>query len=113
MARSRNRRGLTVLGCLAAMPACDALFSGVSAASTGEALLAGLVLGLTYLVLRPVLRLLTLPIGCLTLGLFFFVVDTLLVLLMSALVPGFRVDGFGWALLCALVTSAVCALVGG
>jgi putative membrane protein len=67
------------------------------------ALLAALVLGLVNAVIRPVLLILTLPINILTLGLFTLVINALLILLTSALVPGFSVSGFWSALVFAIV----------
>jgi putative membrane protein len=52
---------------------------------------------------RPLLILVTLPITILTLGLFLFVVNALVLGLAAALVPGFAIAGFGAALLGALL----------
>ena len=62
------------------------------------ALVTAVVLGLINAILRPLLILLTLPITLVTLGLFTLVINALLVLLTAKIVPGFRVDGFWWAL---------------
>jgi putative membrane protein len=69
------------------------------------ALLAGLVLGVVNALLKPLLVVLTLPITVLTLGLFLLVINALLLWLAAAIVPGFRVRGFGPALLGALLLS--------
>lgn len=66
---------------------------------------AAFVLGLVNATVRPVLVLITLPITLLTLGLFYFVVNGLAFGLAAALVPGFDVDSFGWAMLGAFVVS--------
>jgi putative membrane protein len=71
------------------------------------ALLAGLVLALVNSVVRPVLKILTLPLTLLTLGLFLFVLNAFCLWLTSALVPGFDVDGFWPAFLGALLISVV------
>jgi putative membrane protein len=83
------------------------LLPGVSVRSLGAALVTALVLGLINAIIRPVLLILTLPLTILTLGLFIFVLNALLVLLTSAIVPGFHVHGFGWALIFSLVFSIV------
>ncbi len=83
------------------------LLPGVIVRNFFAALLAALVLGLVNAILRPVLVILTLPITILTLGLFIFVINALLVLLTSAIVPGFDVRSFGWALLFSLLFSIV------
>lgn len=69
-------------------------------------------LGIVNAFIKPILLLLTLPINLLTLGLFTLVINALLVLLVSALVPGFHVDGFITALLFSIVLSIVSAIVG-
>lgn len=70
---------------------------GVSITLVG-ALIAAVVLGALNLFIRPMLFVLTLPINLLTLGLFSFVINALLVLLTSYLVPGFSIGGFWTAL---------------
>lgn len=71
------------------------------------ALVAAVVLGALNLFIRPILVILTLPINILTLGLFSLVINALLVMLASYLVPGFLVVGFWTAFLFALVLSVV------
>ncbi|UCF88909.1 MAG: phage holin family protein, partial [bacterium] len=63
------------------------------------------ILGLVNGVLRPILFIFTLPLTILTLGLFTFVLNALMVLLAAAIVPGFNVSGFWWALLFSLILS--------
>jgi len=60
-------------------------------------------------VLRPVLKLLTLPLTCLTLGLFSFIVDAFLFWLVGQFIPGFHVAG--WQ--APLFGSVVMSLIGG
>jgi len=84
---------------------------GVSVAGFGSAMIVALVLGIINAFIRPLLLLLTLPINVLTLGLFTFVINAFLVLLTAQIVPGFRVDGFWYALLFSLVLSIVTALI--
>ncbi|MDD2224880.1 MAG: phage holin family protein [Candidatus Shapirobacteria bacterium] len=66
-----------------------------------------IVWGILTLIIRPILILLTLPINFLTLGLFTFVINALLLMLMTKIVPGFSISGFGTALLAAVVLSLV------
>ncbi|HEX4024915.1 MAG TPA: phage holin family protein [Steroidobacteraceae bacterium] len=72
---------------------------GIHVAGFGHALLAALVLGVVNTLVRPALFLVTLPITILSLGLFLIVINALMLLLTSAIVPGFSVAGFGAALL--------------
>jgi len=66
-----------------------------------------IVWGILTLIIRPILILLTLPINFLTLGLFTFVINALLLMLMTKIVPGFSISGFGTALLASIVLSLV------
>ncbi|MGH7541703.1 MAG: phage holin family protein [Gemmatimonadota bacterium] len=88
-----------------------ALIPGVEVRGTGALLLAALVIGLVNAVVRPVALLLTLPITVLTLGLFYFVLNGLLLWLAAALTPGFDLTGLGAAILGALVMSVVATLL--
>lgn len=74
------------------------LLPGVHVDSYQTALIAAIVLGVVNAFLRPILFILTLPVNILTLGLFTFVIIGGCVLLVARVVPGFHVDGFGWAL---------------
>lgn len=83
------------------------LLPGVTVQGFWAALITALVLGLVNALLRPVLILLTLPLTVVTLGLFIFVVNGLLVLLAAWIVDGFHVAGLGWAILFSIVVSIV------
>ncbi len=83
------------------------LLPGIAIKGLAAAIVAALVLGLINAVIKPVLIILTLPLNILTLGLFTFVLNALLVLLTSAIVPGFYVRSFLWALLFSFVFSIV------
>ncbi|HLB51860.1 hypothetical protein A3F07_04180 [candidate division WWE3 bacterium RIFCSPHIGHO2_12_FULL_38_15] len=71
------------------------------------AAIASVVLGVLNTFLKPILLLLTLPITILTLGLFALVLNTIIVLLVSVLVPGFVVDSFLSAFLFGILLSLV------
>ena len=88
------------------------LVSGVSVASYGVLAVAALVIGLVNALVRPVLTILSLPLTMLTLGLFYLVVNGACFALAAALVPGFRVEGCGAAIIGALVMSVVGWLLG-
>lgn len=79
------------------------LVTGFSVSSTYAALIAALILGLVNAIIRPVIILLTLPVNLLTLGLFTFVINALMILLVSTIVKGFDVTGFVPALYAAIV----------
>jgi putative membrane protein len=80
---------------------------GVAIRGLGAAIVTAAVLGLINAIIRPVLLVLTFPLTIVTLGLFIFVLNALLVLLTSAVVPGFTVRSFWWALLFSLLFSLV------
>lgn len=80
---------------------------GVSVDSFLVALIAAFFLGLVNAIIKPILFILTLPITLITLGLFTFVINALMVLLVSGFVEGFKVEGFIPALLFSLVLSLV------
>jgi putative membrane protein len=78
---------------------------------------ASAVLGLLNLLLKPVLILITLPVNVLSLGLFTLVINGVVLLTATTLVPGFTIDGFWHAVLAALFLSVtgmlLNALLGG
>lgn len=75
------------------------------------AALAALVLGLVNAIVRPILLILTFPLTLLTLGLFLFVVNALMLWLVGFLTPGFTVAGFLPALLGSIVLTLVSTLL--
>jgi putative membrane protein len=97
---------LRYLGTVAAVYLTVSLVPGVGV--TGgwtTTLLVALVWSVITMVIRPVLKILTLPITIITFGLFSFVLNALLFWAMTLIVPGFVVAGFLAALLGALVLS--------
>ena len=84
---------------------------GVTVDNFVTAIIVAVVLGIVNFVVKPILHLLTLPITILTLGLFTFVINALMILLVDALVAGFQVDGFWAALLFSLILSLVSSLL--
>lgn len=87
------------------------ILPGVHLEGFGTAIIVAVVLGLINAFIRPILFILTLPINILTLGLFTFVIIGGLVMLVSAIVPGFKVDGFLWALVFAVVLAIINAFI--
>jgi putative membrane protein len=84
---------------------------GVKIEGFFTALVVALILGVVNAVLKPILVILTLPINILTLGLFTLVINALLIMLTSSLVPGFRVESFWWALLFGILLSVINAFL--
>lgn len=79
------------------------ILPGVQLASYVTAVIVAIVLGIFNSIIKPILLILTLPINILTLGLFTFVIMGAMVMLTSAIVPGFKVDSFWWAMGFAIV----------
>ena len=78
------------------------LFSGVRADDAGALLAAAAVFGALNTLLKPLLRLITLPLAILTFGLAWFFVSLLMLLLTQEIVGGFDIHGF-WTLVEATV----------
>lgn len=83
------------------------ILPGIHISSFWTAVAVAIVLGIVNAILRPIIFILTLPINILTLGLFSFVIMGLLVYLVSAIVPGFKVDNFWWAILFAIIVALI------
>lgn len=81
------------------------LLKGVTVNDTLTAMIVAVVLGLLNTFVKPILVVLTIPITVVTLGLFLLVINVLIVYWVSELVAGFKVDGWGWALLFSLIVS--------
>lgn len=89
------------------------LLPGIGVPNFMVALLVALVLGLLNIFVKPLLVLFTLPATIFTLGFFLLVINAVIILLCAELVPGFRVDGFWYALLFSVVLSFCQSLVSG
>ncbi|MCO5239743.1 MAG: phage holin family protein [Chitinophagaceae bacterium] len=87
------------------------LLKGIHMDSYWTALVFALVLGIVNLIIRPLLVILTIPLTIITLGLFLFVINALMVLLAAKVVSGISIDGFWWALLFGLLLSVVSSLL--
>lgn len=80
---------------------------GIAVSGFFAALFAAAVLGILNAVLRPILIVLTLPINILSLGLFTFLINALLLKMVSGVISGFDIHGFWPAVLGALMISIV------
>jgi putative membrane protein len=83
------------------------LIEGIEVRGFGSALLAAALLGILNAVFRPILILLTLPITILTLGLFTFVINALLLMMASGVIGGLEVHGFWAAFFGSLIISLI------
>ena len=91
----------------AAIVAASYLIDGIRISGFFSAFCAAAVLGILNALFRPILFILTLPINIMTLGLFTFVINALLLKMASGVIPGFDVHGFWSAVFAALIISGV------
>ncbi len=75
------------------------ILNGVYVDNYATSLVVAAVLSILNVLVKPVLVILTLPVSILTLGLFLFVVNAIIILLADKLIEGFRVDGIWTAVL--------------
>jgi putative membrane protein len=80
---------------------------GISVRGPIAALIAALAIGFINATIGLVLKVITFPLTLITLGLFWFVINALMLELASAIVPGFHVRGFGAAFIGAILLSIV------
>ena len=83
------------------------LLPGVGVSSVWAVLLTAVVISVLDNLVRPALIVITLPITAVTLGLFLFVINAVIIMMASGIVRGFEVDNFGSALLFSLVLTGV------
>lgn len=79
------------------------ILPGVDISSVWAAIGTAIVIALLDNLIRPILIVVTLPVTVVSLGLFVFVINALIIEIASAIVRGFSVDGFGSALLFSLL----------
>jgi len=87
--------------------AAEKLIPGINCSSLGALLGASLLLGIINAFVRPFLLLLSIPFIILTMGLFIFVVNALLLLFVAQIIPAFHVEGFWNAFFGAIIISIV------
>jgi len=87
------------------------ILPGVHVDGYGTAIWFAVVLALLNVFLKPILIIFTLPLTLITFGLFLFVINTIIVLLASDWVKGFRIDNFGWGLLFSLLLTIITSLL--
>ena len=86
------------------------IFDHVHRGTTGQLLLAAAVFGVLNTILKPILRLLTLPFAIITLGIAWFFVSMLMLWITQAIVSGFSVSGF-WTYVGATIVIWLCNVV--
>ena len=87
------------------------ILNGVEINSFWTAIILAIVLALLNAIVKPLLILFTLPITIITLGLFLFVINAIIILIADELLGGFETKSFWWALLFGLLLSAISSLM--
>lgn len=88
------------------------LFHGISFSSKLSLLASALLLGLANAIIRPVVIVLTIPLTIFTFGFFLLVINALMMLLVSSIVPGFKVSGFWTAFFASIFIAVLSFFVG-
>ena len=83
--------------------------TGIRIDDPGTLVLAGLLLGVVNAIVRPIAIVLTFPITIVTLGFFLLVVNTAMVALVAAMLPGFHITGGFWS---AFATAIIVGITG-
>lgn len=104
------RLGISWLTNAVVLLVVDLLLTGVTTSSAGALLLAAAVFGVLNTVLKPLLRLITLPLALLTFGIAWFFVSLFMLLLTHWIVSGFDIHGF-WTLVAATLIVWIVNLV--
>lgn len=97
---------LIIMGLAWALP-------GIGVESYWTALIVALILGLLNIFVKPILVILTIPVTILTLGLFLFVINALIIMLAGYMIDGFTVNGFWWALLFSILMTVLNSVLEG
>ncbi|GAK02623.1 hypothetical protein JCM19037_869 [Geomicrobium sp. JCM 19037] len=88
------------------------LFDGFELSGWGAAILAAVLLGLANTLVKPIIVVLTLPVTIVTLGIFIFVINALLLYVISWVMGDlFMIENFGTAILAAVVMAVINALL--
>ena len=88
------------------------IFHGISFTSKRSLFLSALLLGFANAVIKPIVIILTIPLTLITFGLFLLVINALMMLFVSSLVPVFRIAGFWTAFFASIVVTLLSLAVG-
>lgn len=87
--------------------ATASLLKGVEIKNFWSAIFVAALLAVVNILIKPILLFLSLPITLLTFGLFVLVINAALIMLVDAMVKGFKVESFSWALIFGVVMSFI------
>ncbi|MDZ7673190.1 MAG: phage holin family protein [Halanaerobiales bacterium] len=92
---------------MAALFITSYILSGMSIQGLFSGFVAALILGIANVIIKPIFIVLTLPLTLITMGLFLFIVNGLMLWLAAAIVPGFFIAGFWTAVFGSIILSIV------
>jgi len=111
--RRGSRAAIVFACCVLAIPTCVEMLDGFQAESLAASLAMGALLGAVHVAVRPVLRILSIPLGCLTMGLIQPAIDIALLYVCAHYVEGFSITNPLHALLAVVLINVACAIGGG
>ena len=91
--------------------ATSKILPGVEIKNFWSAIVVAAILAIVNTFLTPIIQFIALPVTIITLGLFALVINTLMIMLVDALVEGFKIKNFWWALLFGIVMSLFSGLL--
>ena len=83
------------------------LLPGIKMKSIVTAIIVAVCIGVAGMTITPILNFFTFPINFVTFGLFTFVIDAIIIVIIDKLLEDFEVDGFGWAFIYAVVLAII------
>lgn len=89
------------------------VLTGVTFSGFSSAIVFAIVLAIMNVILKPILDFFGFPLTIITFGLFSFVINAVVILVVDYFVDGMSVDGFWWALLFGVVLSFLTSLLNG
>ncbi len=107
MAKNKNHFLIRIAINIASLGLTAYLMKGIQIDNVQSFIISAAVIAILNIVLKPILLILTLPITLLTLGAFIFVINSIIIMTASYLVPGFHVSSFEDGLIGAIVISII------
>ena len=111
--RKGSKSAIVFACCLLAMPTCVQLLDGFHAENMESALVMGALLGALHVAVRPILRVVSVPLGCLTLGLIQPLIDLALLYLCDHAVAGFSITSPLHAVIAVMLVNTISFIAAG
>ena len=87
------------------------LLPGIHISDNTSLIVLAVVLIILRTVVKPILQLLTLPLNLVTFGLFGFIINILIIITASLIVPGFKIDNIYWAIMFSFILSIIVSIL--